>query len=124
MWHYTNSDTRNNLFPVLARRSPSLRPTPEADVLQEDLPDDIEFLSLDSPRYDEPEDFAVGNEDLDTIDEKDFKLDEDEADNIGEWPEGLNADEAVHIEGVPRSEQRLEARCGICVLPVGYLSFT
>ena len=78
--------------------------------MQEDLPDDIEFLSLDSPRYDEPEDLNGGQDDLDTIDEREFKLDGDEADGINGWPDGISGDEAVHIDGVPRSERRLEAR--------------
>ena len=97
-----------------------MRATPE-DVLQEDLPDDvdIEFLSLDDNdlRYDEPSAFGEDS-DLDTIDEHDSdgtggKDGEDDDDDMADWPEdtsGTSADEAVHIEGIPRSEMRLEAR--------------
>lgn len=120
----------------LSLRSPSLRATPE-DKLQDDLPDDvdIEFLSLDSPKYDEPDTYL--DEDLGTIDE--LRLDEEDDDNdidgegsgrradgsdndeddMKDWPEedgsALVADEAVHIEGVPRSEIRLSARWDPCL---------
>ena len=116
----------------LSLRSPSLRATPE-DKLQDDLPDDvdIEFLSLDSPKYDEPDTYL--DEDLGTIDELRLDEEDDDRDDIDgrgsgradgsdndendmkDWPEdeeggALVADEAVHIEGVPRSEIRLSAR--------------
>lgn len=107
-------------------RSPSLRATPEQDVLQDELPDDIEFLSLDNPQYDEPDTYE--QEDLDTIEEdEDFRggsgssgagssLGGDQTDtddDMKDWPEDTSADaadKAVHLEGVPRSDIRLAAK--------------
>lgn len=112
-------------------RSPNLRATPEQDVLQDELPDDIEFLSLDNPTYDEPETFE--QDDLDTIDEDgDYRVgsgsssgggngssmgdsaSESEDDDMKDWPDDSDAneesDKAVHLEGVPRSDIRLAAR--------------
>ena len=78
--------------------------------MQDELPDDIEFLSLDSPKYDDFDESSDTYGDLDTIDEQDFTLDDNEVEDMADWPEGIGPDEAVHIEGVPRSGQRLEAR--------------
>lgn len=118
-------------------RSPNLRATPEQDVLQDELPDDIEFLSLDNSQYDEPETFE--QDDLDTIDEDgDYRggvgsgsssgggsggggssmgdsASEDSEDDMKDWPDDAalpadGSDKAVHLEGVPRSDIRLAAR--------------
>lgn len=107
-------------------RSPSLRATPEQDVLQDELPDDIEFLSLDNPQYDEPDTYE--QDDLDTIDEDEYRLesgssghgsslgsgaDDEDDDDMKDWPDDDTAnvpDTAVHLEGVPRSDKRLAAR--------------
>ena len=118
-WRRPACSQTRNLPPGLSLRSPALRPTHE--VHQEELPDDvdIEFLSLDDNdlRYDEPS--AYGDDDLDTIDERGSDKDADEGDDdddddMADWPDTSSgtsaADEAVHIEGLPRSEIRLEAR--------------
>lgn len=106
-------------------RSPSLRATPEQDVLQDELPDDIEFLSLDNSRYDEPDTYE--QDDLDTIDEdRDYRHEsgssgqgsslgdnsaDDDDDDMKDWPDEVDpADSAVHLDGVPRSDKRLAAR--------------
>lgn len=81
--------------------------------------------------YDEPGSL----DDLDTIDEDDFRLDgiddqydeggsgaaaaadpeTDTDDDLKDWPDeedtgSTTADQAVHIEGVPRSDSRMEAK--------------
>jgi len=98
----------------------------QADSLQESLPDDIEFLSLDGvAEYDEPD--AYTDDNLDDDDEDDDEARDSrnlarESDSQAEdeedldWPEDSDGDTAssrdaaVHIEGLPRSEIRLEAR--------------
>lgn len=124
---FVHSETRGFNAAGLFVRSPSARATPEQDVLQGELPDDIEFLSLDNPPYDEPETYE--QDDLDTIDEDDYRpesassgskgsssfgsgADDDDDDDMKDWPEDVGevADAAVHLEGVPRSDKRLAAR--------------
>lgn len=109
-----NSDTRSSAAGLFIR-SPSLRPTPEDSLLARGhLSEDMDFLSLDSPKYDEPESYTDDEDDLDDR----FRLDggaEEEEDDMRDWPEDGSTssgrpDEAVHLEGLPRSEQRLEAR--------------
>lgn len=137
--------------PFYSLRSPSIRAAPE-DSLQEDLPDEIEFLSLDPPTFSERDDedddgddvdslkleeIDEGEEDEDEEDEDDDDDDEVESnehssgsssnieslaegdetmidDDMKDWPEDSvdsgPADEAVHLEGLPRSTQRLPAR--------------
>lgn len=114
-------------------RSPNLRATPEQDVLQDELPDDIEFLSLDNSHYDEPE--TYDQDELDAIEEDtDYRGggvesgssgkgssmgdsaegDDDEDDDMKDWPDDCTTadggDKAVHLDGVPRSDIRLAAR--------------
>lgn len=120
------SETRGFAAAGLFVRSPSLRAASEQDVLQDELPDDIEFLSLDNSPYDEPDTYE--QDDLDTIDEDEHRresgssgrgssrgdsVDDEDDDDMKEWPEDDASDApdtAVHLDGVPRSDRRLTAR--------------